>query len=268
MHAVNTTSASAKEPANPDVSSENVTVSFVIPAYNEEQLIGRCLQSVINNIEAAAGTFEVIVVNNASSDDTEAIAKKFAHVRVIYEKQRGLVYARLAGFRASHGHLIANVDADNILPNRWLSRAIDMFNANHSLVALSGPCIYYDLSYRERFCVRMFYAAAYVLYILNRHILGLGSMLQGGNFIVRRDALEKIGGYSLDFPFYGEDSDLACRLHGVGAVQFSWNFAILSSGRRLRAEGLVRVGVRYALNYLWTCYLRRPFTRDWTNVRT
>jgi len=58
-------------------------------------------------------------------------------------------------------------------------------------------------------------------------------MLQGGNFVVSRAALEQIGGYNPLFTFYGEDTDLARRLNAIGAVKFTFRLPALSSGRRL-----------------------------------
>ena len=52
-------------------------------------------------------------------------------------------------------------------------------------------------------------------------------MMQGGNFVVRRSALDTIGGFNPDFSFYGEDTELACRLNKVGGVRFT--FALRSS---------------------------------------
>ena len=70
--------------------------------------------------------------------------------------------------------------------------------------------------------MRAFYVMGYGFYMLNRFVLRVGSMLQGGNFVVRRAALEEIGGYNPLFSFYGEDTDLARRLNAVGEVKFTF----------------------------------------------
>ncbi|HYP37185.1 MAG TPA: galactosyltransferase-related protein, partial [Stellaceae bacterium] len=92
-------------------------------------------------------------------------------------------------------------------------------------------------------------------------------MIQGGNFIVSKSALEAAGGFNSDFRFYGEDTDLARRLSKVGPVKFSLGLPALSSGRRFAAEGLVCAGLRYAVNYLWTIFFKHPFTLTWLDVR-
>jgi GT2 family glycosyltransferase len=180
---------------------------------------------------------------------------------------KGLVQARRAGFLRATGRLIANVDADTIVTEGWLNRVLREFDRHPDLVALSGPYIYYDVSRAARFAVRAFYVMGYGFYVLNRFVLRAGSMLQGGNFVVSRTALEQIGGYNPLFTFYGEDTDLARRLNAIGAVKFTFRLPALSSGRRLLEEGLLRIGVRYAMNFVWATFMRRPFTDDWIDVR-
>jgi cellulose synthase/poly-beta-1,6-N-acetylglucosamine synthase-like glycosyltransferase len=209
----------------------------------------------------------VIVVNNASTDATVAVAAAFPAVIVVDEPVKGLVQARRAGFQRASGALIANVDADTIVTDGWLQRVLVEFARHPRLVALSGPYIYYDVSKKARAAVRAFYVMGYGFYVLNRFVLRVGSMLQGGNFVVRRAALEQIGGYNPLFSFYGEDTDLARRLQAVGAVKFTFRLPALSSGRRLLEEGLWRIGLRYSMNFVWATFRHRPFTDDWIDVR-
>ncbi len=91
--------------------------------------------------------------------------------------------------------------------------------------------------------------------------------MQGGNFVVRRDALVRIGGFNLNFAFYGEDTELARRLSKVGGVDFAFSLSALSSGRRLIGEGVARIGLRYAMNFFWATFLKKPFTETWLDFR-
>ena len=247
--------------------SEGVAISFVVPAYNEEKHLPRTLAAIISETKRAGCTAEVIVVNNASTDATGAVAASFPEVIVVNEPEKGLVQARRAGFLRASGQLIANVDADTIVTEGWLDRVLMEFRRRPRLVALSGPYIYYDVSKRTRAAVRAFYVMGYGFYMLNRFVLRSGSLLQGGNFVVRRVALEKIGGYNPAFSFYGEDTDLARRLNRVGGVKFTFGLPALSSGRRLQKEGVLRIGLRYSINFVWATYRKRPFTADWIDVR-
>ena len=98
-------------------------------------------------------------------------------------------------------------------------------------------------------------------------MIGAGSVMQGGNFIVSRSGLERIGGFNPDFRFHGEDAELARRLAKVGKVKFTRALQALSSGRRLAGEGVFRVLLRYSANYLWTHLFKRPFSTDWLDFR-
>lgn len=241
-------------------------LSFVVPAYNEEHYLGDCLRSILRET-AGRDDVEIIVVDNASTDRTAQIARSFRGVRVVHESRKGLPHARQAGFLASTGTLIANVDADSRLPRGWVKQVLAHFAEDAGLVSLSGPLVYYDLSPRESMMVRAFYVTAWVTYALNRYVLRVGSMVQGGNFVLRREALERIGGFNLAITFYGEDTDLARRLPEVGRVRFTFALKMLSSARRLKKEGIFATAWRYSVNYFWTIFLKRPFTEEHLDIR-
>ncbi|MGA3174009.1 MAG: glycosyltransferase family 2 protein [Syntrophorhabdales bacterium] len=242
-------------------------LSFVIPAYNEEAYLRGCLESIIGRIKKSAVHAEIIVVNNGSMDKTRERGLSFPDVTVVDEPAKGLPRARQAGYRAAAGDLIANVDADNLLPEGWLERVFDEFSKDDSLVALSGPLVYHDLSRLGRLCTRFFYYIAYVSYLLTHYVLKTGGMLQGGNFVLRKSALETIGGYNTDIEFYGEDTDIARRMQAAGRIKFTFGLPMYSSGRRLAEEGVLATALRYAVNYLWVLTFKRPYTRMSTEVR-
>lgn len=242
-------------------------ISFVVPAFNEESLIASCLGAIVAEIARAGCQAEIIVVNNGSTDRTRDIAASFAGVTIVDEPQRGLVRARRAGCLAAGGRLIANIDADTILPSGWIDAVLAEFARSPGLVALSGPFIHYDMSRTVRAVVAVFYRIAFLSYLLVRFVLRAGSMLQGGNFVLRKSALAQVEAFNLDFSFYGEDTELARRLSKVGGVKFSFALPAFSSGRRLAAEGLLRVAFRYSANYLWTVLFKRPYSCAWLDFR-
>jgi len=254
-------------------------LSFVIPAYNEEAYIGACLDAILEQTRDLEHLTEIIVVNNASTDSTREIVLRYiaqhgSGIRLVDESRKGLPYARQAGFLASTGSLIANVDADSRLTPGWVEKVLTTFR-NHEangdsrtpLVSLSGPLVYYDLTQRQRRLVSVFYGMAWLTYAMNKYILRVGSMVQGGNFVLSRAALEAIGGYDVSITFYGEDTDIARRLHAVGKVHFTFDLKMYSSARRLKHEGMLTMALRYAVNYFWTTFFKRPFTREHIDIR-
>ena len=76
-----------------------------------------------------------------------------------------------------------------------MEKVLTTFAHEPKMVSLSGPFVYYDLSPSQLVSVRIFYLVAFLVYAINRWVLRAGSMVQGGNFVLRRDALEKIGGF-------------------------------------------------------------------------
>jgi glycosyltransferase involved in cell wall biosynthesis len=250
-----------------DYRVSDVFVSFVVPAYNEEALLGSCLTAIIAEISRTRCGAEVIVVNNGSTDGTCYIASSYPNVKVVDEPVRGLVRARMAGCLEANGKLIANIDADTILPEGWLSTALAEFVRRPDLIALSGPYIYYDLPKWAQLAAAGFYRGAHIAHLLSRLLLGRGSVLQGGNFMVSRNALEAAGGFNPDFQFYGEDAELARRLSKVGVVKFTRALCALSSGRRFVGEGIFIVLLKYSANYLWAHLFKHPWSSAWLDFR-
>ena len=256
-------------------------LSFVVPAYNEEAYLPACLESILEQTRnLPAGSCEVIVVNNASSDRTREVALRYPGVTVVDEPRKGLTFARQAGFAASSGALVAHVDADSRLTPHWVENVLSAFEADkaktnftsgsrarRTLAALSGPLVYYDLTARQRVLIHLFYLTAWATYALNRYVLRVGSMVQGGNFVTSRVALAAIGGFNTDISFYGEDTDIARRLNAVGEVRFTFALKMSSSARRLKSEGILTMAARYSINYLWTTFLHRPYTDTYIDIR-
>lgn len=116
-------------------------ISIVIPAYNEESHIGACLEA-ISKLELKP--FEVIVVDNMSTDKTAEIARSFAFARVIRETKQGLVYARDCGFNAARGDIIGRIDGDTLLPSDWTLKIEEIFR-DDGVDAVSGGIHFYDI---------------------------------------------------------------------------------------------------------------------------
>lgn len=242
-------------------------ISFVIPAYNEEHYIAYAIESIRKEIKSGDYNAEIIVVNNASTDNTEKVVRGYPDVQLMKENRKGTSWARMAGFLASRGEFVATIDADTGITPGWIATALAEFENKDNLVALSGPCIYYDLSPKLSVGVRFYYYGLYLAYTVGHRMFGASSIILGGNFIARRSALETIGGYNTDIAFYGDDADLAKRLAKVGIVKFTFRLTARTSGRRFRAEGITRTAGRYVVNYFWVLFFDKPFNSQAASIR-
>ena len=239
-------------------------LSFVIPAYNEEAYIGRCLESIVKALgqKPAGYEAEIIVINNASTDRTKEIAESVPGVRVVDEPNKGLTKARQRGLQEAQGELLAYIDADSYVAEHWFPIMEHEFATKPKLVSLSGPYRYYDLSGWKKFLAELGWdIAAPTLYFFAPYIV------LGGNFTAKKEALIAMGGFDASIDFYGEDMDIAWRLHELGTVLFRMDFFVYSSGRRLTGEGLFKTYLVYAINSLWEVIFHRPFTKTSKDIR-
>jgi len=243
-------------------------ISFVIPAYNEEKTIENCLNSIEEEINSLSlqKEVELLVVDNASTDKTVEKCQKFSIIKILQESKKGPNFARALGLAEAQGELVANIDADNTLPTGWLKKVLEEFEKNKNLVCLSGPLQYREFNKWQNFFVKFFYYLGYGCYLVN-NLLRAGSMVQGGNYVVRREAFQRAGGHNTKINFYGDDGDISRRLIKFGEVKFTFGLPMYSSGRRLLAEGIIVMGVKYAINYFWVLYLKQPFSKQYKNHR-
>lgn len=236
-------------------------ISVIIPAFNEENYIAKTLERITQY--ASPSLLEIVVVNNASNDRTAQVAQGFPKVRVVNEPQKGLTRARQAGLKAAQGDVLAFVDADSLVPENWFKIIEREFSADPDLVCLSGPYIYYDTPGWQQWMVRWLYYGllARFIYFFTRY------MASGGNFVAKKSALEKIGGFNTKIDFYGEDTDIARRLHEVGKVKFLAEFFMPTSGRRFAKEGTFKTGAKYVANYTSVMVAKKPVSKTYSDVR-
>lgn len=239
-------------------------LSLIIPAYNEENYLGNCLSHACSEltVDKYPDQFEIIVVNNASSDRTAQIAAEFKAVRVVHEERKGLTFARQAGFETAKGEIVAYIDADTQMPAGWLLRVLEAYEHTERLVCISGPYRYYDLPMMQRVIVWLYWN------LLARPVYWLtGYMAVGGNFAAKRDALERIGGFDTNISFYGEDTNIARRLAKQGKVYFDMRLVMETSARRLLEEGLMVTGMKYVVNFFSEVIRKKPVPLDYHDIR-
>lgn len=237
-------------------------LSFVIPAHNEENYLGNCLESVLREVKKQRSwDWEIVVVDNASTDGTREVAARYPEVKIVSEPAKGLVPARQRGLLSASGDLLAYLDADSRLSADWF-QILENAYRNPKIVCLSGPYRYFDLSRGRRLLAETgWWLSAPFTYRL------VGYMVLGGNFVARREALLRMGGFDTNIKFYGEDTNIAWRLHKLGKVVFRMDFFVWSSGRRLAKEGIMHSYWVYGVNFMWSVFFHKPYTDSYHDVR-
>ncbi|MBI2613217.1 MAG: glycosyltransferase family 2 protein [Candidatus Levybacteria bacterium] len=205
-------------------------ISVIIPVYNEEKYIGKCLESIANQIEKPD---EVIVVDNNCTDRTVEIAQKFGvGVKIVKEKKQGMIFARNAGFNNAKYEIIARIDADSILPLDWIVKIKEHFK-DSNLGALSGPAAYFSWP--------VFYQMSQVVTFLFFSTVGLlfgHQMLAGPNMTLRKSLWEKVkNNVCINDKNVHEDIDISIHLAKITKIKYDWNFGMLT--RRGRWQKIV-----------------------------
>ena len=241
-----------------------LTISAIVCAYNEAGSLSPCLFSLRAQTRPPD---EIIVIDNACTDGTGDVARAVPGVTVIREPRKGLVMARETARRAARGDVLAYLDADCRAPLCWLESVERQFGAD-DVVAVTGPYRFFDWDLSGRALIRLYdWLVAPPTHLLVHRLLGIGAILYGGNFAVRRDALARIGGFDATIEFHGEDTNLGRRLTPVGRVVMRGDCWLWTSARRYRAMGKRKVFGLYVRNF-WSEILRhRPADREHLDVR-
>lgn len=185
------------------------TVSVVIPVKDDVGMLRHCLGALAQQEQAP---HEVIVVDNASFDDSAAVARA-AGARVVVEPRAGIGMASAAGYDQASGEVIARLDADSVPGPGWVAAVARTFAADAELDAITGPARFTDGPAAARWPALLAYLAPY--FVLTGLALG-HTPLFGSNMAFRRDAWREVrGALHLEDWLVHDDVDLSFHL-GVG----------------------------------------------------
>jgi glycosyltransferase involved in cell wall biosynthesis len=196
-------------------------ISFIIPAYNEEQLLGRTLTALNATGRALGQEFEVVVADDASTDDTAAIARELG-ARVVSVKHRQIAATRNAGAKVANGEMFVFIDADTVVTESVVATAVEAMRRG----AVGGGCAF-RFDGRLPLYGRILPAVAVPLY----RALGLAS---GCFLFCTREAFCAAGGFD-EALFGGEEAAMSRALRRQGRFVILREF-VTTSGRKLRAH--------------------------------
>jgi glycosyltransferase involved in cell wall biosynthesis len=200
-------------------------------------------------------SYEIIVVDNASTDGTAEIARNYAD-KVVYEARKGVAFARQRGFEEAKGNIIASTDADTIVDKDWLYEIERSFSED--IICTYGPVYLLDGARAEKVLAKY----GFTLFLRASHLVGVPN-LTGMNFAVMKRAFYQAGGFDLKAKS-AEDVTLALRLKKIGKIGFNPRMLVYTSARRLKA-GWWSFLKHHALNYLSVVFFGK--TREFEDIR-
>jgi len=211
-------------------------ISFIVPAHNEELLIARCLAAIHHAASSVGAPYEVIVVDDASTDATAAIAREQG-ARVIPIVRRMISATRNAGAKQARGDMFIFVDADTLVNPRVVQSALHIMEQG----AIGGGCLA-QFDGRLPLWFRLFRPAfALLCRILNT--------TGGACLFCTRAGFELTGGFSEEVYAAEEDGWVkALKRHGRFVLL---DEPVLTSGRSIRTQSawtIARILLRLALH--------------------
>ena len=189
---------------------EEPLVSVILPTYNRRHLIGRSIRSVLAQTDR---NFELLVVDDGSTDATDSVLNSFADARVQYLKiamNRGAAFARNLGIEASKGSLVAFQDSDD----EWAPQKIERHVAAFEAHLPSTGVVYSDMlrvheggdaRYHESPEIVRGHLLNPLTHYYQAHYIGVQSS------VIRREYLDAVGAFNVRLPCF-EDLDLFIRL--------------------------------------------------------
>ena len=201
-------------------------VSVIVPTYNRSASLRRLLDALAR-CDVPEGGFEVIVVDDGSSDDTQAVVDEAGvPVRYVRQENAGPAAARNRGWRLSRSPIVAFTDDDTVPDRRWLVDVTAELGAHPDLSGLGGT-------------VRPLHRGFLADFVQLERLVGHGADERGVRFLVtanaayRTDVLRRVGGFDEGFARpAGEDTDLSFRVrHGGGRLGVTALAAVLHDHR-------------------------------------
>lgn len=206
------------------------TVSVVVPVRDDAPALEVCLALLARQTVAP---LEVVVVDNGSTDDSAAVARRWG-ATVVGEPRVGIPAAAAAGYDAAKGDVIARLDADSRPDPRWVQTVVERMSADPGLDALTGTGRFYDAARGLRGAASVLYLGSY--YVLTHLALG-HTALWGSCMAVRTGTWQAVRrDVTRDDPEVHDDLDLAFRLGPERRIRLSRSWRVGVSARSLHGR--------------------------------
>ncbi|MDQ2904771.1 MAG: mycofactocin biosynthesis glycosyltransferase MftF [Chloroflexota bacterium] len=226
-------------------------ISIIIPTYNRARQLERCLRS-LHALDYPARCLEIIVVDDASTDETGALLLRLAvefadqgsRLRVVrHTHQQGVANGRNSGAEAARYDLLAYIDSDCVASPGWLAQLVPAFQDAH-VAAVGGMIRAYErqsmLGRYEDVCSSLFMG------LRAQQVSAAGPLtyLPTANLLLRREAWQRLGGFAA--LTFGEDVDLCRRLLATGGHILYIPYGVVYHDYRTQLWPFLRIRASYA----------------------
>lgn len=201
-------------------------LSIIVPAYNEEAFIEKCL-SALNNQTVSRKSYEIIVSDSSSTDSTVEVAKSLAD-KVVTCRKQSAGFGRNFGAKFASAEKLAFIDADTIACSEWAEGAL---KALDSFAAATGP---FSIVEKNSFIDSLFYK--WWDFQTRISVVANFPLFPGFNIAVRKQYFSKIVGFRED-NMTCEDLDFSLRMRKIGKIGYSDRMIVTTSSRRLKHIG-------------------------------
>lgn len=212
-------------------------ISVIVPTYNEEKIVGRCLKAIRAQ---EFDSYELIVVDGHSKDRTVEIARKYSD-RIFFDSGRGAGNARNIASKKARGEILAFTDADTTVCKNWLSIIDRDFKKNKNLVGLSGPLLPLERNKQYTAAAKFYSNAVAMMCRFVPYFSGSNSAYSRAAFMMARGFREDL--YMLD------DVELSMKMGRWGTMEFDKELYARTSMRRFRQEGYMKPFLRHAITF-------------------
>jgi GT2 family glycosyltransferase len=273
-----------------DHGDDKYLATVIVPTRNRASDLSRCLKSVADQI---VGLGEILVIDNGSTDNTRDVIRRFP-VRVLQDPASSLSRIFNLGLQNATGEIIVWINDDAVASPDWLETLLRTLRSCHEAGAAGGPTIAMHPQEMERLFssengsrfLRLV-GSVYRIVVAENRFLEVGSLSSGGaygiggslkssrfmrgpffvdmlsitNLAIRRDALQKIGGFDENFRFTHVDGDLFIRMRNAGyKLIFSPNAWVL---HYINPSGATREGFNLSRDHAYFLMKHfRPKTLD------
>ena len=195
-------------------------ITIIIPTYNRKVLLKKCINSLINQ---SYKDFEIIVVDDGSTDGTKDLIKNYEQIRYLRQENKGPGNARNLGIKNAGGSIIAFTDDDCIPDKDWLKNALHYFD-DPAVIGVEGKTL------------KKGKLTPTSIPIINEY----GGKYSTCNMFYRLSLLKEIGGFDKRFRFSGEDSNLARRALKKGKIVFAKDVKVVHPVKYYDIKGFIK----------------------------